>query len=92
MRFPPPKVIASWPKPNYAHPVTRGPTVMIVELCILPFALICVGLRLWIRIRWLRKSWWDDWLMVVAMVRFIATSHMRALTSSSFFLVAQLFL
>jgi hypothetical protein len=42
---------------------------MIVELTLLPLALACVALRLWIRIRWLNKSWWDDWLMVVAAVR-----------------------
>jgi hypothetical protein len=78
MRFPPPSVIASWPVANYDDPVTRGPTVMIVELSILPFALACVILRLWIRIRWLRKGWWDDWLMVVAMVcfrRYISTTR-----------------
>jgi hypothetical protein len=68
MRFPPPEVMASWPVPNYKDPVTRGPALMIVELTILPVALICVALRLWVRIRWLRKSWWDDWLMVVAAV------------------------
>ncbi|OCK95000.1 uncharacterized protein K441DRAFT_686994 [Cenococcum geophilum 1.58] len=32
MRFPPPEVIASWPAPNYAHPVNRGPILLIVEL------------------------------------------------------------
>jgi hypothetical protein len=41
---------------------------MIVELTLVPVALICVLLRLWIRIGWLHKSWWDDYLMVVAMV------------------------
>jgi hypothetical protein len=41
---------------------------MIVELTLVPIALICVLLRLWIRIGWLHKSWWDDYLMVVAMV------------------------
>jgi hypothetical protein len=68
MRFPPPEVRKTWPKPNYANPVERGPGLMIVELTLLPIALICVALRLWIRVGWLRKSWWDDWLMVVAVV------------------------
>jgi len=66
MRFPPPEVLASWPTPNYKNPVTRGPALIITELTILPLALTCVALRLWVRIRWLHKSWWDDWLMVVA--------------------------
>ncbi|KAF2120678.1 hypothetical protein BDV96DRAFT_484506 [Lophiotrema nucula] len=74
MRFPPPEVLATFPKPNYVNPVTRGNTLMIVELAILPIALLCVILRLWIRIFWLRKSWWDDWLMVVAMIFSIGTT------------------
>lgn len=41
---------------------------MIVELTLVPVALICVILRLWVRIGWLHKSWWDDYLMVAAMV------------------------
>jgi hypothetical protein len=70
MRFPPPEVLKTFPKPNYVDPVTRGPALMIVELTLLPIALICVALRLWVRIGWLHRSWWDDWLMVAAMVRF----------------------
>jgi hypothetical protein len=62
----------AWPAPNYVDPVTRGNTLMIVELTILPVALLCVLLRLWIRIGWLRKAWWDDWLMLVAMVGCLA--------------------
>lgn len=69
MRFPPAEVLATWPKPNYVDPVERGPALMIVELTLFPIALICVIVRLWIRIGWLHKSWWDDWLMVVAVVR-----------------------
>ena len=69
MRFPPPEVRAHWPKPNYVDPITRGPGLMIVELTLVPVALICVILRLWVRIGWLHKSWWDDYLMVAAMVR-----------------------
>ncbi|KAF2869654.1 hypothetical protein BDV95DRAFT_608491 [Massariosphaeria phaeospora] len=68
MRFPSPDIRKTWPAPNYNDPVTRGPGLMIVELTLLPIALVCVILRLWIRIGWLHKSWWDDWLMVVAMI------------------------
>jgi putative effector of murein hydrolase len=66
MRFPPPEVIATWPRPNYKNPVNRGPTLMIVELTILPLALVCLGLRLYVRMHVIKKSWWDDWLMVAA--------------------------
>lgn len=68
MRAAPAAVRASWPKPNYVDPVTRGPGLMIVELTLVPIALIVVCLRLWIRIGWLHKSWIDDWLILVGMV------------------------
>ncbi|KAL7772096.1 hypothetical protein CFE70_002049 [Pyrenophora teres f. teres 0-1] len=68
MRSPPPEVLATWPKPNYVDPVTRGPSLMIVELTLLPIAMIVVFLRLWVRISWLKKSWYDDYLMIVAMI------------------------
>lgn len=41
---------------------------MIVELTLLPIAMIVVFLRLWVRISWLKKSWYDDYLMIVAMI------------------------
>ncbi|KAF2637892.1 hypothetical protein P280DRAFT_85602 [Massarina eburnea CBS 473.64] len=68
MRFPPAEIRATWPTPNYVNPTKRGPGLMIVELTLVPIALTCVLLRLWIRIGWLRRSWWDDWLMVAAMI------------------------
>lgn len=82
MRFPPPEVRAHWPKPNYTDPVTRGPGLMIVELTLVPIALTCVLLRLWIRIGWLHKSWWDDWLMVAAMVSCALSGKGRLLTGT----------
>lgn len=66
MRFPPPEVIASWPKPNYKDPENRGPALLIVELTALPLAIICVALRLYVRIHVIKRSGWDDWLMVAA--------------------------
>lgn len=68
MRLPPPEVLATWPKPNYVNPQTRGPALMIVELITLPIALLCLGLRLYVRIGIMRQTDWDDWLMVVAAV------------------------
>ncbi|KAG7284914.1 hypothetical protein NEMBOFW57_009529 [Staphylotrichum longicolle] len=32
MRSPPPEILATWPKPNYVNPETRGPALAIVEL------------------------------------------------------------
>jgi hypothetical protein len=70
MRSPPPEVLKTWPKPNYVDPVTRGSTLMIVELTLLPIAIIVVCLRMWVRVGWLKKAWWDDYLMLLAMVTY----------------------
>ena len=72
MRSPPPEILKTWPKPNYVDPVTRGPGLMIVELTLLPLAMVVVFLRMYIRVAWLHKSWIDDYLMVLAMVRYCA--------------------
>jgi hypothetical protein len=47
---------------------------MVVELTLLPIAMIVVFLRMWVRIVWLRKSWYDDYLMILAMVCFTSES------------------
>lgn len=62
-------VLKTWPKPNYVDPVTQGDGLMIIELTLLPIAIAVVVLRMYIRISWLKKSWWDDYLMIIAMVR-----------------------
>lgn len=79
MRSAPPEVIATWPKPNYVDPVTRGPALIAMELTLLPIAMIIVCLRLYVRIGWLKKSWWDDYLMVVAMVSSRSRGHRVAM-------------
>ncbi|KAI8316341.1 hypothetical protein K4K59_000242 [Colletotrichum sp. SAR11_240] len=68
MRFPPPEVVKSWPPPNHVDPEERGPALLIIESISLSFALICLLLRLYVRIFMMRKSWWDDWLMVGAAI------------------------
>ncbi|KAF4826620.1 hypothetical protein CGCTS75_v008971 [Colletotrichum tropicale] len=68
MRFPPPEVVKSWPPPNYVDPEERGPALLIIESISLSFALICLLLRLYVRIFMMRKSWWDDWFMVGAAI------------------------
>jgi hypothetical protein len=71
MRLPPPEVRATWPKPNYVDPETRGPALIIVELTILPLALLTLALRLYARVVLLKNGGWDDWLMVGAAVSFL---------------------
>ncbi|KAF2747294.1 hypothetical protein M011DRAFT_477368 [Sporormia fimetaria CBS 119925] len=84
MRFPPPEVRKSWPKPNYVDPVERGPALMIVELTLLPIAIICVALRLWIRVGWLHRSGWDDWLMVAAVIFSLGTTVLVILATQMY--------
>lgn len=68
MRSAPPEVVASWPRPNYINPETRGPDLIIAGLFTLVFALICCALRLYVRIKIMRKTEMDDWTMVAATV------------------------
>jgi hypothetical protein len=68
MRSAPPEVIATWPKPNYVNPEVRGPDLIIAGLVTLVFAIISVVLRMYVRIRIMRKTDWDDWFMVLASV------------------------
>lgn len=69
MRSPPPEVVASWPRPNYANPETRGPDLIVAGVVTLVFALIALTLRLYVRLRIMRKTEMDDWVMVAATVR-----------------------
>ncbi|KAF2100237.1 hypothetical protein NA57DRAFT_64878 [Rhizodiscina lignyota] len=50
MRFPPPAVIATWPKPNYVHPQTRGPALLVVALIFMSLAIVCVALRVYLMV------------------------------------------
>ncbi|KAF3799355.1 hypothetical protein GCG54_00001397 [Colletotrichum gloeosporioides] len=68
MRFPPLEVVKSWPPPNHIDPEERGPALLIIESISLSIALICLLLRLYVRVFMMRKSWWDDWLMVGAAI------------------------
>ncbi|KAI1637769.1 hypothetical protein F4809DRAFT_603289 [Biscogniauxia mediterranea] len=68
MRTPPVGVMLTWPTPNYVDPVTRGPALIIIQLIVCPVALICLALRLWVRMSRLKRCWWDDWLMIAAAV------------------------
>ncbi|KAI8240581.1 Satratoxin biosynthesis SC1 cluster protein 4 [Colletotrichum sp. SAR 10_96] len=72
MRIPPISVILAWPRPNYTNPETKGPGLMIIELVFLLMALTCLGLRMYVRLVMIRKTWWDDWLMVGALISMAA--------------------
>lgn len=57
---------------------------MIVELTLLPLAVICVMLRLWIRIGWLHRSGWDDWIMLAGVVFSIGTTVLVILATQNY--------
>ncbi|KAK3323101.1 hypothetical protein B0T19DRAFT_334397, partial [Cercophora scortea] len=67
MRIPPAEIWAGWPKPNYDNPITRGNGLIAIEITIFIFALTILLLRLYVRIRILRHTGYDDWIMVAAM-------------------------
>lgn len=53
---------------------------MIIELVFLLMALTCLGLRMYVRLFMIRKTWWDDWLMVGAMVSPYISNIMQSWT------------
>ncbi|KFY16371.1 hypothetical protein V491_05354 [Pseudogymnoascus sp. VKM F-3775] len=50
MRFPPPEVQASWPKPNYVDPERRGHASVIVQSILVFLATLIVFIRLYARL------------------------------------------
>lgn len=50
----------------------NGPAILGVAIATTIAALLCVLLRLSIRVRITRSFWWDDGLIVVALVRKLA--------------------
>lgn len=70
MRLPPDDVIAGWPPPDYDHPQTRGPYLVLVQMILMPLALLALLARLYVRGCLMKKVGADDWLMLAAMVRF----------------------
>ncbi|KAF1808287.1 hypothetical protein P152DRAFT_469067 [Eremomyces bilateralis CBS 781.70] len=85
MRFPPPEVQASWPEPNFENPKTRGLALIVVELTILPVALIVLSLRFFVRGFMLRRQIsWDDWTMLAAAICAIGVTICVVLASQAY--------
>lgn len=68
MRFPPLPVVASWPNPNYDHPTTRGPALIVVNVVFMILVLIAVAGRFYARIAIRRWVGLDDYMCVPALV------------------------
>ncbi|KAK8088805.1 hypothetical protein PG997_003766 [Apiospora hydei] len=72
MIIPPPSVIASWPKPNYANPESQGPAGVGIGSTFVALVTIVLLLRLYTR-RWISKGFGlDDILIVCAYVPALA--------------------
>ncbi|KAK3902389.1 hypothetical protein C8A05DRAFT_15556 [Staphylotrichum tortipilum] len=68
MRSAPPEVVATWPKPDYINPESQGPDLIVAGIFTLVLALVALGLRLYVRLRIMRKMEMDDWVMVAAVI------------------------
>ena len=69
MRFPPMSVWQTFPKSDPAHPVRHGRGLVIVNAVFMGVMTVVVALRLYTRIAIKRKCGWDDYSIVVALVR-----------------------
>lgn len=73
---PPIEEILSWPQPNYVDPETRGPALAAINHTFLGLCVVLVAARIYTRVRIVRWFGWDDVLIIVALVRSIASrSH-----------------
>jgi hypothetical protein len=67
MRLPPVDVILSWPIPEYEHPVTRGPALIIVNSIFISLVILTVAARLYTRLVIKRWFGWDDIFILFAL-------------------------
>lgn len=74
MRFNHPELLATWPKPNYVDPVTRGSLIYIVNGIFFGLASLAIVIRLYARIFVRRWVGLDDYLIIIAWVRFSHSS------------------
>ena len=70
----PPEVVASWPKPNYTNPETRGPALFITCTALSAIGLIVVAARLYARLVITKAPGLDDGIIVVALLLGIGSS------------------
>ncbi|KAB8300366.1 hypothetical protein EYC80_000549 [Monilinia laxa] len=68
MQLPSLETLATWPKPNYVDPETRGKGVLIVNLILFPVALTIILIRLYTRLHISKSFGLDDWLIIAAML------------------------
>ncbi|KAI0458400.1 hypothetical protein F5B21DRAFT_500660 [Xylaria acuta] len=68
MKIPPAEVIASWPKPDYIDPESRGPAGKIVGSILLGLVTVILAIRLYSRKRLTKGFGLDDMLICLAYI------------------------
>ncbi|OIW33761.1 hypothetical protein CONLIGDRAFT_677512 [Coniochaeta ligniaria NRRL 30616] len=68
MQIPPSSVLASWPTPNYANPVTHGPANIVVIPLLLALVFIFLCIRFYTRLLITRGFGVDDVLVLLAFI------------------------
>ncbi|KAL8829439.1 MAG: hypothetical protein Q9170_006169 [Blastenia crenularia] len=62
------EIIASWPKPNYVDPVTRGSALTVVNIVFIILVFIVAGLRFYTRLRITHSFGTDDWVIGASLI------------------------
>lgn len=78
-KIPPLEVIATWPRPNYVDPVSKGDGLRIAATVMSVFVTGVVLSRLWIRFRVTKRPGLDDLFIVIGLVRFPVVVVLRTL-------------
>jgi hypothetical protein len=83
MKLPPLDVILTWPAPDYVHPETRGPALVIVNSIFISLVFITVAARLYTRI--VISNWFgiDDVFILLALVGTTTTPSRNHLSDTS---------
>lgn len=63
------EIIASWPKPNYVNPETRGSALTVVNVIFIILVVIVAALRFYTRIKITHSFGTDDWVIAASLVR-----------------------
>lgn len=70
MQLPSLAVLATYPKPNYVNPETKGPDLLVANCVMFSVASVVVGLRIYTRVFVSRCFGADDVFVLLALVRY----------------------
>ncbi|KAL6713401.1 hypothetical protein ACLMJK_008866 [Lecanora helva] len=78
------EIIASWPKPNYDNPETRGPALTIVNIIFIILVFVFVGLRYYTRLRITRSFGQDDVVIGLSVIPTFALTVVVLVADNNF--------